>query len=310
MPDVSFIVVNWNTRQLLLDCLASLALHARGFRTEVIVVDNGSRDGSVAAVRAAFPDTQLLEAGENLGFARANNRALAVARGRFLALVNSDVVLLPGCLEELMTYMELHPRAGLVGPRVLNPDRSLQPSCRRFPTLPRLLARALFVPGVLEDPAWKKDEPQPVEILAGCFWLARREAVEQVGPLDERFFMYGEDFDWCRRFASAGWQLALVPAARIIHKGGASSAADPCRFALEMRRASYQCWCKHHGPASALAMRGILALHGLVRTPACAAAWLLRPARRASVGPRLRAHLATVGWALHPGAERTGGGGS
>jgi hypothetical protein len=253
---VSVIIVNWNAREYLLQCLASLTPAACRHAMEIIVVDNDSSDGSPEAVEAQFPHVQLVRSGANLGFARGNNLGVARSRGRYLAFVNSDVKVLPNCLTTLVDYCDQHPDVGVAGPRVIGGDGKLQRSCRGFPTVWNMFCRALALDAMFprvkmfsgyELGYWPQETLRSVEVLSGCFWLVRREALEKVGLLDEAFFMYGEDVDWCKRFWDGGWKLMFVPAAGAIHYGGASSANAPVRFYIERQRADLQYWRKHHG---------------------------------------------------------------
>ncbi len=272
MVDVSIIIVSWNARNYLEKCLNMIRISST-YRLEVIVVDNASSDGSPEMVQEKFPSILLIRNQENLGFAKANNIGLTHAEGRYLCLVNSDVEMLDSCLEKMIQFMDRHPDIGLAGPRILNPDGSLQPSCRFFPTvwnnlcqtfwLHRLFSRSAF----FSEPFmtfWGHDSVRDVDVLRGCFWMARREAWQAVGGLDESFYIYGEDIDWCRRFHLQGWRVVFYPEAQAIHYGGASSANAPLRFCLEMQRADLHYWRKYHGWRGEMVYRLILLLrHGL-----------------------------------------------
>lgn len=256
MPSISVIIVSWNARQHLQNCLASLAETSAALLHEIIVVDNASTDGSPEMVETQFPNVMLIRASENLGFARANNLGIKQASGSFLALVNSDVIVHPGCFEQLTRVLEGQKEVGLVGPRITGGDGRLQLTCRRLPSLWNLTCRALALDRVLsrwphfsgfEMRHWDYANLAEVEVLSGCFWLARKSAVEQVGGLDERFFFYAEDLDWCKRFHDLGWKVLFVPEATATHFGGGSSANAPLRYSIEMLRANLIYWDKHHG---------------------------------------------------------------
>lgn len=302
--DLSIVIISWNARQYLLDCLASIRDTAAGIAHEVIVVDNASHDGSPEAVRAQFPDVRLIETGANLGFARGNNVGVRQARGRHVALINSDVIVLPGCLQALVAFMDAHPRVGLAGPRVLNADRTLQPSCRDVPTLWTYLGTALGLGPLLERAPAEGAAgapPRPVGILSGCFWIARAESLKTVGLLDEDFFMYGEDLDWCIRFQRAGWQRMYVPAAEAIHFGGASSSNRPVHFYLEMKKSGYFLWKKYHGAGSTLLYTLIsIGYHGS-RLCSCGLLYLLLAKKRLALGDRVRMHAGFLRWLLLEG---------
>jgi GT2 family glycosyltransferase len=274
---VSMVIVSWNARDYLLRCLASLERYGDGLIAEVIVVDNASADDSVACVRAAFPAVTIVEPGENLGFARGNNLGLRLARGKYLCLLNSDAELLPGCLSTLVAHLEANPRVGLIGPRVEGADGTAQDRPRGFPTLwnmfcfaaglDALCPRSRWLGGYLRR-AWPIDRIMPAEVLSGCFWLARRTAVDEVGGLDESYFMYGEDIDWCRSFHERDWEVVFHPQARAIHHGGKSSGNAPLRFYLEMHRANLQYWRKHHGRLATAGYYLVCLLHHAVRVTA------------------------------------------
>ncbi len=231
--DFSIIIVNYNVREFLRQALLSLRQALRGLRAEIFVVDNASDDGSVEMVQAQFRECRLISNEENLGFARANNLALRQARGRFLALLNPDTVVQEDTFTALRDFMDRHPRTGMAGCKVLNPDGSLQLACRRsFPTpwvaftklsgLSRLFPRSRWF-GRYNLTYLPEDETCEVEAISGSFMVLRREAVAQVGLLDEDFFMYGEDLDWCYRIRSAGWQIHYFPGTQIVHFKGESS---------------------------------------------------------------------------------------
>lgn len=258
---VSVLIVNWNAKAFLAECLASLSEEASRYPLEVVVVDNASSDGSPEMVASRFPHVQLIRNPENLGFARANNIGLRACHGDYVALVNSDVRVLPGCITQLVDFMARQPRIGMAGPKIIGADGQQQHSCRGAPNLWNMFCRALALdalfPGVPGLSGyllghWDHASTAEVDILSGCFWMVRREALSDVGPLDEGFFIYGEDMDWCKRFRDAGWKVVFFPEAQAIHYGGASSANSPVRFFIEKQRADLQYWAKHH---SRLALR-------------------------------------------------------
>jgi GT2 family glycosyltransferase len=272
--DISIIIVGWNTRRYVEECLDSLAVARTCRSIEVIVVDNASADGSAEMVERRFPDVKLIRAGENLGFAKANNRAIRECQGRYVCLVNPDVKLLPGCLDALADFLDQHPEVGNVGPRVLNSDLTLQSSCRRFPTLWNNFCSATGLAVAFKR--WRlfsgehmlffrHDRIAAVDVLVGCFWMIRRKALTAVGLLDEGFFMYGEDVDWCRRCWNAGWQVVFFPDASAIHARGGASAADPVGCAVMQQQSILRYWSKHHCSSQVLAMQGILLCSHVIR---------------------------------------------
>ncbi len=231
--DFSIIIVNYNVCEFLRQALLSLRPALQNVRAEIFVVDNASDDGSAEMVQAQFPECHVMANEENLGFARANNMALRRARGRYLVLLNPDTVVQEDTFTALRDFMERHPRTGMAGCKVLNPDGSLQLACRRsFPTpwvaftklsgLSRLFPRSRWF-GRYNLTYLPEDETCEVEAISGSFMVVRCEVVAQVGLLDEDFFMYGEDLDWCYRIRSAGWQIHYFPGTQIIHFKGESS---------------------------------------------------------------------------------------
>ena len=230
MIDASVVIVSYNTRDLLRDCLTSVLAGGGDLRVETFVVDNASRDGSADMVAKEFPAVQLVRNPDNPGFAAANNRALRQTAGRYVALLNPDTVLSASALPELVRFMDATPAAGYCGPRLLNGDGTHQPSARRFPTV---LSGAF---AMLRLGHHRPRSRHTLDLhlvhgdrsafrtgwLTGACLVVRAETVRQLGNLDEGFFMYFEETDWCRRMASAGWEGWYVPSAEVVHLGGAS----------------------------------------------------------------------------------------
>jgi GT2 family glycosyltransferase len=242
IPDLSVIIVSWNTRDLLLACLHALPAACEGLAWDAIVIDNASTDGSIEAIRTALPQVRVIENAGNVGFARANNQGMAASQARFYLLLNSDTLPEPGSLTRLLRHAETQPGLGLIGPRLLNPDGSFQPSCW---ALPSLLSELLSATGLGERvvrsgyPGFAERDCQhdkSVGCISGAAMLARREAVQQVGGMSEKLFMYGEEPDWCWRMAAAGWGVGHHPAARVVHYGGQSTR----QVRAEMLRALYR----------------------------------------------------------------------
>ncbi|WP_298818596.1 glycosyltransferase family 2 protein [Chloroflexus sp.] len=253
IPDVSIVIVNWNTRQLLLDCLAALPAATAGIEPEIWVVDNGSHDGSVAAVAAAFPEVFIIANPDNRGFATANNQAIRASSGRYIFLLNSDTVAQPGSIADLVWFLDAHPEIGVAGPQLLNADGSLQPSWALFPNLLTELTGKKI--------RWRKPYPTrdgtpayETDWLDGAAMLLRREVVRQVGLLDESYFMYTEEVDWCYRIKRAGWPICYVPSARIIHFGGQSSKQAATRMKAELYFSKLRFFAKHYGKVMTLTL--------------------------------------------------------
>jgi len=311
-PLASVIIVTWNAKRYVEECLCSLRENVE-VPIEIIVVDNASFDGTAELVRDRFPEACLIEATENLGFAKGNNLGIAHSRGKYLFLVNSDVKVPPGCVSKLICCMEANPSVGMLGPQMLGPDGKVRRSIMRRPVLWSLFCRALALDSIFRGRRWTggflmsdfgHDRTCDVEVLNGWFWVVRREALEQVGLLDDRFFMYGEDMDWSYRFRKAGWRLVFYAEAGAIHYGGASSAAAPVRFYIEMQRANFQYWRKHHGWLSFLAYYCITILHEVVRIAGHAGIYLLKPGARRDAAYKVRRSSATLRWLIE-GADCT-----
>ncbi len=273
MPDLSIVIVNWNVRDLLRRCLNSVLSSSQypAAGIEVIVVDNGSSDGSVEMVRAEFPGVHLIANAENRGFPAANNQGLAVARGRYVLLLNPDTEVVRDALATMVAFADAHPDVGMVGPQLLNSDGSVQSSRRRFPTL----ATAFFESTWLARYAPRRlleryefldqsdDVTQDVDWLYGAALMARREAIEQVGPMDEGYFMYSEELDWCRRFRESGagssgrrgWRVVYLPTAQVIHHEGKSSEQVVAARHTHFQTSKVRYFHKYHGRVVGEALR-------------------------------------------------------
>ena len=252
-PLVSILVISWNTRSLLDECIHSVYSTAEGIPVEIIVIDNGSVDGSLDMVATKYPDVVLVQNHENVGFARANNLAIPACLGQYVVLLNNDTIVLDGAFQLLLEFMEQHPGVGCAGPQLLNPDGSIQPSCLPFPSLWKsvwnyALARAgksvKYVPPPGADHAI-------VDAVTGACLMLRRQALSEVGLLDEGYFMYAEETDWCYRARQAGWPTAYYHPSKVIHLGGQTASTQPVRFYVERRYSRVRFFLKHHGLMSA-----------------------------------------------------------
>jgi hypothetical protein len=227
--DLSDVIVNWNTPELLRDCLKSVFGMIEGIAFEVIVVDNASSDGSVAMLKVEFPQVRRVENYENRGFAAANNQAFRIMTGRYALLLNSDTVLTEGAVHELYAFMEEHPEAVMACGQLLNADGSKQNSIAAFPTLLSLLVNVplLEILFPARYPSKRQDYPHPIEVDSGigAFLIVRKSAIDGVGGLDERYFFFFEETDWARTMKEAGWKIYHVPTARIYHLQGKSVGA-------------------------------------------------------------------------------------
>ena len=273
MSDVSVVVVTFNSRAWIERCLGSV----RGY--EAIVVDNGSSDGTPELVREKFPDVRVIEQ-ENLGMGAGNNAGMRVASGRYFLLLNSDAWVVGDAVERLARFAEEHSDAAVVGPRLLNPDGSLQRSARGFPTLWRLATEYLFLRKLAPRSrllnafyagGFDHDRISEVDWLFGACLLVRRDAADEVGLFDEDFFMFSEETDWAYRFRDAGWKVYFSPGAEVVHVGGGSHAGA---LWVENVRSHLRFFAKHRGLAEAERARRLLLLGARIRV------LLFRGARR------------------------------
>jgi N-acetylglucosaminyl-diphospho-decaprenol L-rhamnosyltransferase len=257
MSDVSVVVVTFNSAEWIERCLESV----RGYET--IVVDHGSTDGTLEIVRQKFPEAHVIEQ-ENVGMGGGNNTGMRLASGRYFLLLNSDAWVLVDAVERLVQFAYEHPEAAIVGPRLLNPDGSLQRSARAFPTSWRLATEYLFLRklaprsralNTFYEGGFDHDEVRKVDWLFGACLLVRRDAADEVGLFDEDFFMFSEETDWCYRFHQAGWSVYFYPGAEVVHVGGASHGG---RLFAENVRGHLRFLAKHRGTGEAERARRLL----------------------------------------------------
>lgn len=279
-PDVSVCIVSWNVAGDLRACLESVRAQATPPSWEIIVADNASSDDSVAMIREQFPEVRLIENEENLGFAKATNQTLRAAQGRYLMMLNPDTVLEAESLRRLVEVADDHPEAGIVAPRLIYPDGTLQYSCRRFPTIsaavfrntvlgrifPRARSAAEYVMADCDH-----DVQRTVDWVSGACMMIRREAFEQVGELDEGFVWGSEDVDYCLRMHRAGHEVLFTPVTEVVHAVGRSTDQAVVPTIVRTHRGMYLLYSKHFAP----------------NAPAKAAVWL---------GVWLRAGLLIVSW--------------
>jgi GT2 family glycosyltransferase len=249
--DLSIVIVNWNTKNLLLQCLEAVYQPAGAVEKEVFVVDNGSADGSQTAVRERFPGVTLIENQANLGFAKANNQALGRSRGDYLLLLNPDTRVEAGAIEKLLSFMEGHREAGAAGPQLLHPDGTKQNSIANFPSLATELLNKRFLRWLFPKkfPGKERDYRKPLEVdsVIGACMMVRREAMEQVGLLDEDYFLFLEETDWCYRFKKAGWKIYHVPQAKVYHFQGKGVEREKKRARIEYYRSRALFFKKNRG---------------------------------------------------------------
>ena len=223
------IVVNYNTGHLLERMFAALAAARQELRIQTVVVDNASRDHSVALLRSKFPDVELIENSINVGFARANNQAVAHIRGRLVLLLNTDAFIAPDTLVKTVSFMNENPKCGVLGVKLVSEDGSLQPCCRYFPTPWNVFLASTglgrFFPHtrLVDDMSWDHASIRKCDWVPGSYYLTRREVVERVGLFDPRYFLYYEEVDLCRRVVRAGWDVIYYPHTQVVHIGGESA---------------------------------------------------------------------------------------
>jgi hypothetical protein len=287
--DISVVIVAWNAKHYLELCLESLAAAPPRRSLEIFVVDNASTDGSAEMIEVRFPNVKLIRSSENLGFSRGNNVAIRQCQGRYIALVNPDVIVFPGCLDALADFLDQNPNVGNVGPRVFNPDMTQQSTCRRFPTLWNNFCDAAGLATRFKNTRFfagehmfyfSHDRTLKVDVLVGCFSFIRREAFDAVGLLDENLFMYGDDVDWCRRCWNAGWEVVFYPGAQAIHDRGKTTAPYPVRFAVAQQRSVLYYWSKYYGLFGRLGIGSIILFHHLLRYTVAVLSGFGNPRRR------------------------------
>jgi hypothetical protein len=268
--DLSIIIVNYNTKNLLAASLQSIYSKKHKIEFETFVVDNGSTDGSVETIKVLYPQIIFLPQNENLGFAKANNIAIKQAKGRYILLLNPDTVVLNDCLDLMIDFMDQNPDVGAAGCKVVLPDGSLDLACKRsFPTpensFYHVLGLAKLFPksrrfGQYNLTYLDENETHEVDCLVGAFMMVRREVIEQIGLLDEKYFMYGEDIDWCYRIKNAGWKIVYYPRAQIIHYKGASSKKKKWETIYEFHRAMFLFFNDHYKDKYNLVIRYLVYL--------------------------------------------------
>jgi GT2 family glycosyltransferase len=255
---LSVIIVSWNTKALLLQCLESLRGALGALDAEVFVVDNDSADGSAEAVKGTFPDVRLIENRINLGFAGASNQALRQSQGTYLLLLNPDARVKEGAVQKLLSFLKAHPEAGVAGAQLLNPDGSKQNSIANFPSLAtELLNKSLLrwvFPGKFPGKERRYRDPVEVDSVIGACMMVRREVAERVGWLDEDYFLFLEETDWCFRIKKAGWKIYHCPEAEVTHLQGKSAEVEKQRARVEYYRSRYHFFEKNRSSFSKVAL--------------------------------------------------------
>jgi N-acetylglucosaminyl-diphospho-decaprenol L-rhamnosyltransferase len=272
--ELSVSVIAYRTPVLLKRCLEALEAERSSVGIDVTVIDNASGDGSADMVVDQFPWVRIIRNRQNVGFGAAHNQALRHATGRYWLVLNSDAAPRPGALRVLVDFLQANPRVAVAGPRLRYPDGTVQPSRRRFPTVATLFVESTqiqrFIP---RNPVLQRyyladrsdDEPQDVDWLVGACLCVRAAAAAEVGLFDESFFMYSEELDWCRRFRAAGWRVAYVPSAEVVHLEGGSSRLDLVARDRMFQASKLRYAAKWHGRWAAHALRAYLVLEYVAR---------------------------------------------
>jgi len=315
--DLSISVVSYNTKGFVKNCLNSIYQYTRGIKFEVILVDNGSTDGSIEMFKREFPQVKLIENGENLGFARANNQAFNRSKGRFFLLLNSDTKVLPHSIERMVEFMDLHSDVGAVGCKQIHPDGSIQPTLtialnmwtnlwliflrlfqlRRVVSnsrqanfmvnyLGRILGRT--VSSYLKHYSDDKRMPYEVDWVSGTCLLVRRDTINEVGLLDENFFMYTEDVDWCLRMKRKGWKIYFLPGNKVIHYVRQSSKGEFGNFSPQRFKSIYYFFNKYHGRKAVILLKILVVLSMFIQIELLLIPYFLSPGKKEAVKARLK----------------------
>jgi GT2 family glycosyltransferase len=310
--DVSFIIVNWNTRELLLQCIGSIISTKGDYSQEIIVVDNASQDGSSEAVKEKYPEVIIIQNSSNLGFAKANNIGIKKSIGGYVCLLNSDVQVLSNAVSFMIKYMDNNTQVAICGPKILWPDMTTQYSCMKFPSLwtqvcesmalNRLFPRSALFSGEYMT-YYSHDRLKKVDWLIGCFMLIRRSALEKDGLLDERYFIYSEETDLCKRFHESGSEIVFLPDVSAIHHNAASSGKNPVRFSVEQVVSAVKYWKKHKSRLSRGAFFILLLFHHAVRYGLWQLINKVRPRNQQKIADSIRKHRECILTVVRDGLE-------
>ena len=290
---LSILIVNWNTKDLLKNCLSSIYDDPDSARWDVVVVDNYSDDGSLAMLEREFPQVVAVASGENTGFVRGNYLALERARGSHLLLLNTDTEVERGALGLLLEFMSAHPEAGAVGPKLLNRDGSLQLSCGIAPSLATEITNKMLLHNLLpffKLGRWDHSEIREVGWVTGACLLMRREVVAELGFLDSELHMFYEDLEWCLRIGRSGWKIYYHPSSRVLHLGGQSTRQNIAEMLVISQRSLYYLFEKHHGRTQLHILRLFTLIEMALRTLTWCLFYAFSPTRRPEGRQRLRAY--------------------
>jgi GT2 family glycosyltransferase len=307
LPHLSVVIVNWNAGRLVKDCLRSVYALTEEATLEVFVVDNASRKGDLDDVMQAFPQANYIFLNENLGFSRANNVAIRRARGEYIALLNPDTYLRNSAFDLMLAHLGNHPEVGAIGPKLATPDGGIQYDAgRNLPTLTTEFAHNFFLHHLIPQTRlggsdyirwWNHEDTRQVGALCGACMVVRREVIDKVGLLDENFFLYWEDVEWCYRIQRAGCKLTYLPQAEVFHLGGHSMAQNPVNSLHAAFQSSVLFFHKHHGAQAANVARALI-LCGCILRILLWLAILPLPKHRREAKDRLGCYGKTIAWIL------------
>lgn len=285
-PTLSIIIVNWNTRDLLAQCLESIYESQSSNTFEIIVVDNGSTDKSPDLVHTRYTNVSLIENRSNIGFARANNQAISFSRAKYVLLLNSDTIIQAETLTTLVAFLDDYPDVAVVGGQLLNRDGSFQASFGDFPTLLSEVAVAAGLSRIIYGRYYPSHNPSQSAIARSVDWVggaclaARKSAIESVGGLDESFFMYFEELDWCYRFHLAGWRVCYLPEAKVIHLGGQSTSGSEEKKLIWLNHGRLRFFEKYKSHLTASTLRACLRVIAICKGMAWLGVALISDRRR------------------------------
>ncbi len=312
IPRLSIVIVGYNTREFLSGCVAGILDDPRHADYEIIVVDNDSRDGTVRMLREMYPNVTVIENRGNRGFAAACNQGMAISRAPFILLLNPDTRILPGNIGKALDYITTRPAAGIVGCRILYPDGSTQPSIRDFPGIWNCFVESFFLYGLFprsrlfgryHGTCFDYSREQEANVLLGAFLLLRKSLIDEIGLLDERFFVYAEETDLCRRSQSAGWKNLYTPGAEIIHYEAGSSRLTAAGSFILLHESLHKYAKKYFSPASARIFVALLFTGAVLRMVVWMGAALIR--RNEYTAGRRSVYIGVVKWYLGIGSDRS-----
>lgn len=302
-PKLSISIVHHQGLQMLQDCLRSIIENTEDLDFEIIVVDNVSTDGALDMMARDFPKVQVIKNAERHGFGHNQNLGIEACKGEYILVYNDDTLMHPDALHILCDFLDQHPKVGLVGPKLLNADGSLQLSCYKFPTPLRYISENLLLSAAFPNStifgdyrSWQHDTVHEVDFVVGAAMLLRREVIDQVGLFDELFFMYAEETDLQLRIKKAGWQIMLCPEAIVTHLGGQSSEGTKDRQFCEFNRSSVKLIQKHYGAIGAVVQRIAMIFGSLLRICLWSVTFVLSPSKRQKAQRNIKTWTRLLKW--------------